>query len=648
MTCTSAETAPAFPLTSALAAQIGAPRDTLAAALAEVLAPAASALPLAPASQWAANTVDGPTIASLRSAAAAESGTPWPQPLAHDAARFHGDGDRITWETAAFARQDRLTRAAVLAAAGDEEMLADVVDGVILLCEQSSWCWPAHDDAYARNGLVLPDAASPYLDLGAGEVVAQLAWLDQALGDALESHYPGVRERIRYEARIRIFRPFLTRRDWHWTGTPGAAHNWNPWIHGNVIVGALRLLDGDEEREQRARVITLALEGMDAYVATLPVDGAIDEGYGYWWNGACRLLEALDVLVHASDGVLDAIAGVERLRETIAFPHRMHLGGEWFVSVADAQAKQIGAAPWHALHRAARHARMDDAAAFAASRHRPGTPVAAERDGLGRLLRAVTDVSWREARHEASPLPASTWLESTQMLVAREHAGSARGLSLVVKGGHNGENHNHNDVGSVIVASDGVPVIVDPGRPTYDARTFGPGRYELWPMQSEWHSVPFIDGSGQSVGRDRGASRVAHETSADRDQLSLDISGAYDAPTLRSWVRTAALDRVDSRVTITDEWERAADADRPTQVRFLLAGDVALEEGSAMITPLGDAPPIRLDWDPTAAARLTPRPLDDPMMTEVWGQSLTRLDIDVTDRTSFAVTARQTVQGIPQ
>ena len=52
-----------------------------------------------------------------------------------------------------------------------------------------------------------------------------------------------------------------------------------------------------------------------------------------------------------------------------------------------------------------------------------------------------------------------------------------RGLTLAAKGGHNGESHNHNDVGSFIVAVDGVPAVADAGRPTYTAQTFGPDRY---------------------------------------------------------------------------------------------------------------------------------------------------------------------------
>ena len=66
----------------------------------------------------------------------------------------------------------------------------------------------------------------------------------------------------------------------------------------------------------------------------------IDEGYAYWWNGACRALEALDIVRHATGGVLDA-SDIPALRETVAFPHRMHLGSDWYLNVADGQARGV-------------------------------------------------------------------------------------------------------------------------------------------------------------------------------------------------------------------------------------------------------------------------------------------------------------------
>lgn len=625
--------------------------DRPAGILSSLLLSPDRALPLNPADDraiWDANTgrADPVTIADVLSRAEADLGRPWPQPLASEAARVHSDGDRETWEGHAFARQQRLSRAVVAAAATlEKQWIDEVADGVWLLCEQSSWCWPAHDDTLREHGSILATVTDPFLDLGAGEVVAQLAWLDQLLGHQLDEHYPGLRARIRHEARIRVFEPFVRRRDWHWIGLAGDVHNWNPWIHGNVLVAALRLLDQLQEREERAQVIGLVIEGIDRYVASLPDDGAIDEGYAYWWNGACRALEALEILCHATGGLMDAIPSIPALRNTVAFPHRMHLGGEWYLNLADGQAKPPSDQPWHALHRAAQHVGDREAQAHADAHRIIGAPAATEAEGLGRLLRGMTDASWLAASPEASPLPRDVWLASTQVLIARERVGSATGLTLAAKAGHNGEHHNHNDVGSFVVASAGIPVIVDAGRPTYTAATFGPDRYDIWTMQSSWHNVPEICGVAQGTGSEYTATEVEAEITPSSASLSLDLARAYPLPGLGHWLRRVRLERgaaseSPARVVIDDAWHREPmqTDEAATTVRLLVAGRVHLGAGTALITPIEGAPPVRVRWQADIAATTITRTLDDPMLSTVWGETLTRIDLDVTTRDNLSIT----------
>ena len=613
--------------------------------LTELLLDADAALPVAPAadrSVWARTlgSADAATVSDLLDRASADLSSPWPQPLASAASRVHRDGDRDGWEQTVFARQRRLSRAAIAAAVTlDDSWIDEVADGLWQLCEQSSWCWPAHDDTRRSHGAVLATVTDPFLDLGAGEVVGQLAWIDQLLGAQLDERYPGLRARLRHEASVRILEPFVRRRDWHWIGLDGDVHNWNPWIHGNVLLAALRFMDAPEQREERAHVIALVIEGVDRYVASLPEDGAIDEGYSYWWNGACRALEALDILRHATDGALDAAATVPALRNTVAFPHRMHLGGDWYLNLADGQARPTRDQPWHALHRAARQIGNDHAMAHAASYREPGKPVASEDAGLGRLLRGMTDNNWLAASPAAPPLPRDVWLGSTEVMVAREREGSSDGLTLAAKGGTNGEHHNHNDVGSFIVASDGVPVIVDAGRPTYTAATFGPDRYSIWTMQSSWHNVPEIDGTAQGAGVEFAARDVHYESAEDAASLSLDIARAYPLPHLTSWRRNVALDRTNSRVSIEDSWSYSAPATGVNSiVHLLIAGDVHLSENTAHVTPLDGARPIVIGWTAGAAASITERELDDPMLSEVWGERLTRLELSALSLPSLSVT----------
>lgn len=605
---------------------------------------------------WASGHVTQALAASLR-AAEAERGTPWPQTLATQYARFFRDGDRTVHEARVAARHARLTRA-TLAALHDPraEHVDEVVDGMVLLCEQSTWCWAAHDDTFDRYGRVTPTVTEPYLDLGAGEVAAQLAWIDHLLGPALDDRAPGVRWRVRLEAQARVLRPFADRRDWWWLGVDHPIMNWSPWIQGNVLAANLAL---EEDPHRRRTVTALVAEGIAAYWASLPADGGVDEGYHYWWQGAARALEAQDLLGFA--GIEPEPAALDRIRATIAFPHSMHLGGDWYVNVADGAARPLATWPWNVVHAWAERLGDADAARHAAAyRGQPGG-LFDERASLPRAVRMLAHpsadagrhVSWTDPPAGAFPLVGRAVFASTGVAVARTAPGSTRGLAVSVKGGHNGENHNHVDVGSVIVALDGVPLVVDAGKPTYRAGTFGPDRYDLWVVRGDWHNVPRVRGVEQAPGAQFAArgfevSDAGDESPAGAWHARLDIAGAYPVDGLEHWWRTVTLDPGAEAVTVEDSWtfsvastappidqkvpaHHGAPAGGPTTWHWLLAGDVSLTPGRAVVrfTP-ADAPPtartLALTWDPVATdGTLDVRTLEDPELTAVWGPYLTRL-----------------------
>lgn len=600
------------------------------------------ALPVPPASSrdvWDVTTgrVDAVTVAALTEQARADLGRPWPWPSARAFARYWRDGDRLEYEDAVRLRQQRLSRAAVLAAvqgaSGDPAALDEVADGMTALCEQSTWCWPAHDDTHEVHGAVVPTVTAPFLDLGAGEVVGQLAWVDHLLGDLLDDRYPGLRDRVRHEAAVRVLRPFVHRRDWHWIGTPGDVHNWNPWIHGNVVLAALQLA----EDAQRDEVVALCLDGLAVYVDSFPADGAVDEGVDYWWNGALRALEALAVLRHASAGALGAVP--DQLRRSVAFPHRMHLGGDWYLNLADATARAEEDLPWQALHDVASQVGDEDARGHAAAQRVLGAPVASPGHGLGRLLRALVDEDWATASGR-SPLPQDAWFASTQVLLARQDAGSSEGLTLASKGGHNGENHNHNDVGTFVVALRGVPVVVDAGRPTYSAATFGPDRYDIWTMQSAWHNVPRVRGTDQAVGHDHGARDVDVQVGPDLSGTTMDLAAAYARDDVRSWRRRACLDRRAGQVRVEDTWDQdPAVGSAPSVLHLLLAGQVEQSGTTLVVTALEGAGRVRVSFRPEpTSVRLVPRDMDDPVLSRVWGGGLVRATAMLEDSSSGSVT----------
>lgn len=589
-------------------------------------------------------------------------GDPWPTPLAGDYARYFADGDRDVYQDQVFARQRR-TAAAVLSAAitGEDVFLRESLDGLMLLCEQSSWCWPAHDDTRDRHNAVLPTITDPFLDLGAAEVVALVAWSDAILGARLDTVYPGARARLRHEADRRVFVPFLTRRDWWWLGIDRPPINWSPWIQGNVLTAALRLV-GDQDR--RARIVAACLEGIDRYLRHLPGDGAIDEGSSYWWEGAGRMLETLERVSVATDGRLDA-SSLPVLRRVVGFPHRMQLGGDWFVNFADAPARTKPDNPWRTLFHWGRLTGEAGAEALAVSHRRPDEPVCPLSAGLSRVVPSLGDPEWASAARlpagTASLLPLDVWYPSVQVAVDRTRPGTSRGLTLAVKGGTNDESHNHNDIGSVIVAVDGRPVLIDLGQPTYTAQTFGPDRYSTWVTQSGWHNLPVVRGTEQGAGGEFAARRVRRINEGGRIGLSLDLTAAYPRDDIEAWQRTAVLDRTDEdrpAITLADRWTFSAPArtagattsgdraESSTRFHLIVGGCVTAGAAGLRIAapaptddPAASPPAITVSWGDTPMdVQIEEHLMDDVRLREVWGPAIRR--VVLTPQATASLTGR--------
>jgi hypothetical protein len=93
-------------------------------------------------------------------------------------------------------------------------------------------------------------------------------------------------------------------------------------------------------------------------------------------------------------------------------------------------------------------------------------------------------------------------------------------------------------------------------------------------------------------------------------------------------------------VTIEDVWSFTGGGG-PSVLHFLLAGQVEQPSaGRVVVRPPGGARAALLLWDPErATAAFTVRTLEDPMLSAVWGERLTRLELQLpsTARGAFEV-----------
>src|SRR5699024_880986 len=367
-------------------------------------------------------------------------------------------------------------------------------DGVGLVLQALTWCRPAHHAPPGAQRRRLPDPTDPVLDLFAAETGATLSWTGHLHADLLD--HLGLGDRPRREVTARGLRPFADRGRQHWWF--GDQSNWNPWIVANVLT-CTTLLTAEEDLTRA--IVPQALASLDGYLAAVPADGGCAEGIMYWWRSPACLFEAVDLLGWSDPAGAAQVLSTPLLAAMARYPLLTHLGGDWWASVADGVARVPEPGPgvdkdrhppalWHRFASAVGAA---DSAALAASFPRS----LQVHQAFCRFLVTLFDRAWPAAPETDPPPAPDAWLPHPQLLTVSPV--DAR-LRLVAKGGQNDEPHNHLDVGSVLLAAGGEPVLIDVGTGQYSAASFSAGRYATWFTQSQYHCAPEVDGVAQGVG----------------------------------------------------------------------------------------------------------------------------------------------------
>jgi hypothetical protein len=387
------------------------------------------------------------------------------------------------------------------------------------------------------------------------------------------------------------------------------------------------------------------MQALDNFIDPYPSDGGCDEGPSYWGRAGASLFDCLELLYSASNGEID-VYGEPLIQEIGRFIHRVQIDGDYYINFADAPALvypdamlvyryglRIGDADmaafgaWLAERQEVTGGGSEESAeAKTSALRRRNVPTS-----LGRKLPALFSLPALPAGETAPPLPGLVWLPEIQVIVARDRSGSSEGLFLAAKGGHNDESHNHNDIGNFVVYVDGKPVVVDAGVETYTAKTFGPQRYEIWTMQSTYHSLlPMFDGVQQEPGAQFKANNVTQHDNGTQAQLSLDIATAYPpAAHLKRWQRTLTLHRGQA-VEVVDEYELNQPVNEillsivtPCAVR-LGPGVIYFDKRAFLPDRLSGAGALHF---PAETFRLSTEeiPITDERLGGTWGESLTRV-----------------------
>ena len=474
-----------------------------------------------------------------------------PQLLAHEFMMFSRDGNRSVYEGKFFPRRVMVIELAMAEyVEGKGRFLDKLIDVLWLMLEETTWVVPAHNPGNKDGNRGLPYAYTghvDFIDLFSATTAATLAFVYHLCHDKFDTVNYLINERLLFELNRRIIEPFISDCDmlakaW-WSGVKGGGvNNWCPWIVSNVLtVCALTVKD----QITRTVVVQKALPLLDNFTAMYHTDGGCDEGPGYWNAAGGALYNACVALYDITGGYVNVYDDplIKNMGEYVV---KVIISKDRVLNFADGPSRSN---PNPALlYHWGRSCGSEMMTALGQSRMAGKLPIMSADTALPyRSFRFLCMETPENAEYKA---PSRFYLDGIIIAGARENSDPTKGLYLAMKGGHNAESHNHNDIGNVIVFADGNPIFVDAGSGKYTRRTFSADRYTIWAMCSDYHNCATFNGVTQKAGAQyRSSDEVYNETTG---KLTLNLKTAYPAECdIESYTRSAVLEN--GEIVIEDE-----------------------------------------------------------------------------------------------
>jgi len=444
-----------------------------------------------------------------------------PQLYASVYRRFFIDGNRTEYTDDYYARRfmlKKLIYGELVLRNG--KYINKMIDLLWLIMEETTWIIPAHNHypvkENKKNNTIGNEFCgdAQYIDLFSAETASVIAVAYYYFKDAFEEVAPIINDRIMYELRRRIIRPYIEHREFFWMGLDGRknASNWTMWITSNVLTVTALV---EDDMELRRGVVGKALECIDEFVDTYKPDGGCTEGPSYWKKAVGGLFTSLELLYDMTAGKVD-VFDHSLLYNMFDYIRKVHLTGFYYSNFSDCPVQLYKNGHTLAMRMGIR-TNNNDLYSFALE----NTPEHVTEVVMNTILCELKDLCFRIPEKKNRFIPNDfDILENLQVAVQR----SDSGFICSVKGGSNAELHNHNDVGNMIIMYGNTPLLIDIGAPTYTKFSFGETRYTVFPMNSNWHNLPEVNGFTQH----NGAEFRCDNFFAEKGRTVVEYTSAYE------------------------------------------------------------------------------------------------------------------------
>lgn len=484
--------------------------------------------------------------------------------------------------------------------------LSKLADVVWAIMEESTWIIPAHivknNPTHGEYGVppVFGNDRLHGIDLFSAGTAGLLTFVYSYLRQDLDSISPVIAEKLSYMLKDRIIKPYLNCQFW-WTGeAKNPINNWCPWIISNILY---TMANVEEDDYVRGRIVKRALENLDNFISEYKPDGGCTEGPSYWGAAGASYFDCLELLYDISGGKID-VYNTPLIKSVFEYIVKFHISGKRFINFADC--------PPTCHHDGIMIRRMGEKCA--------SEMLCAFGDTMATIDDLKYNIShvYRALRNLIRPTPkicegkalAKAWLPDLKVMVSRASTNPSEGIFLAMKGGTNGEQHNHNDVGNFVVYYEGNPVIIDTGAGAYTKKTFSAQRYELWFMQSNYHNLPAFGTVAEKDGV-RYCS-TDEEYDAESGRVKMQLKNAYpENAGLISYTREAYLDS-DKVIHITDAFDM--NEAQEVDFRFMTCAKPILEKEGVLRIAEGRT----MTYDKALKCEIEEFEVNDPGIERNW------------------------------
>ncbi len=464
------------------------------------------------------NKVNSPLIDEIEEYVKSILNEDIPQITYNSYLKFYKNGVRKDFEDIYFKKRKQLTALGLYLQWNDSKKAVEYFNELLWsISNEFSWCLAAHLD-YDDSGFC--NHPSKTIDLFSAETAQTLSEIllihNEKIDDILKRH---IEKRI----KERILEPFLKEK-WEWET---ATHNWSAVCAGSIGITALL----QEKGEIQKQIIDRVENALEYYLTGFGNDGVSLEGIGYWTYGFGYYIYYKALKGESIYKDMNKVIAIAN------FPEAVQISENTFVPFSDVT--QIMILPSGLI-------------SYLYEKYKIKLPLikkisSFDFDHCYRWAHVSRNLWWtNEKIFNVTLKDEKKYFEEAQWFIIRN-----RDLFFAIKGGNNNEPHNHNDLGSFILAIKGEVVLTDIGAGQYTADYFGSKRYIDDHTRSYWHSVPLINGIEQNKTNKNCEVKLDNYENMNV-AISINITDSYNLIKVDECIRKVYYNYFDNELVIND------------------------------------------------------------------------------------------------